>query len=433
MPQQFQAVKCYKCNTFQVQQVKKLQKFSCAICGEKQTIQHIYAISNAAKDIRLHVQRLNLGAAADHEVEEQAPLQRVDQVQDYEQRPEAPSGIQVDTACMNRAASCWTDFADDGGAALDCVPDEDCEDGIVTVLPDGKRGRWARGDQSRPYKQRRKEESNPMWQMRKTHAKQTPAQGRDSIPQYRAENFGKPTQREYGSHHQHAQPQASLSLDSRPYSHLNPTSNPSSHSDVMPAPQIQPLQRHQQIIPSLNGGSGIRDLQGAAQKAHQNQQPQLHNRCHPHLQHPQLGHTQDQGIRQLTFPAPTGAAPRDATGLPTAFASTTGVDVPRTTAGGLTDFIPQAQNGPPVRARYPSFEGAAGPCGWDAAVAVPQPRMGTTLNGWAHEQRGRAALRQGGQAKVPAGMGLWAEFEEDGERGDCGVDDPDEDGFVTCL
>ncbi|GIL48741.1 hypothetical protein Vafri_5204 [Volvox africanus] len=439
MPQQFQAVKCYKCNTFQVQQVKKVQKFNCAICGEKQTIQHIYAISNAAKDIRLHVQRLNLGTAADREAEEQAALQRLGQVPDYAEDPDAPSRAQVDRACIKRAASDWTDFPEDyDGAGLGCVVNEDCEDGIVTVLPDSKRGCWARSDQGRPYKQRRKEEGEPIWQMSKTHTNQVPAQGQDHTrSQYRPGSFGKPAQHGYSNihqhqHSQHAQPQASLSLGPRPYSHRISTPNPSC-SGVMPAPQTQSFQRHHQLVPSLSSPPSqgcIPDPQGAAHKSHQHQQYQPHNRWDPHPQHPL-----HQGQQQPTFPAPTPTAPGDATRLPTAYDGTTGVDALRTTAGGPTDLILHAPKGPPERAHLPSFGvpavGAPGLCGWGPAKAAPRPRMCATFSAGAHEQRGSAASLYEGPAKAPAGKGLWTEFEEDGGQGDCGLDD--EEGFVTCL
>lgn len=38
MPQQFHAVQCCSCRTFSVQQVKKVAKFKCAVCGEKQSV-----------------------------------------------------------------------------------------------------------------------------------------------------------------------------------------------------------------------------------------------------------------------------------------------------------------------------------------------------------------------------------------------------------
>lgn len=59
MPLEYQCLKCCQCQTFQAKQVTKANKFSCSACGTNQTVQHVFAISGAAKDIRLHVQRLN--------------------------------------------------------------------------------------------------------------------------------------------------------------------------------------------------------------------------------------------------------------------------------------------------------------------------------------------------------------------------------------
>lgn len=39
--QQFHAVQCFSCSTFQVQQVKKVAKFKCAVCGDKQSVRQV--------------------------------------------------------------------------------------------------------------------------------------------------------------------------------------------------------------------------------------------------------------------------------------------------------------------------------------------------------------------------------------------------------
>ncbi|EFJ51200.1 hypothetical protein VOLCADRAFT_88033 [Volvox carteri f. nagariensis] len=220
MPQQFQAVKCYKCNTFQVQQVKKVQKFNCAICGEKQTVQHIYAISDAAKDIRLHVQRLNMGAAAAQGAQEDAALQRLENVHTLGHTGHGvPTSLYVDTVQAKPAAVDWMAFADDGDdTGLDCGDDNGCER-LVTTLPDGKRGRGSRGCQSRPYKQRRMEESSSARQPNKGNASgitvQAPKQDQPHLQHSRL-NYAGPAQRVYGSSRQPAQPQNSTFPASRP-------------------------------------------------------------------------------------------------------------------------------------------------------------------------------------------------------------------------
>ncbi|KAJ8983346.1 hypothetical protein NQ317_003151 [Molorchus minor] len=58
MPQEFQVLQCYCCQTFQVDIVKKVLKWSCKMCGEKQSVKKIFA-KGSGKDCRLHVQELN--------------------------------------------------------------------------------------------------------------------------------------------------------------------------------------------------------------------------------------------------------------------------------------------------------------------------------------------------------------------------------------
>ncbi|XP_046368871.2 uncharacterized protein LOC124143799 [Haliotis rufescens] len=67
MPGQvFQVVQCYSCHTFQVQQRKKVNKWVCKMCGEKQSIKKVYGEGSGA-DCRVHVQKLNtLRGEMDH-------------------------------------------------------------------------------------------------------------------------------------------------------------------------------------------------------------------------------------------------------------------------------------------------------------------------------------------------------------------------------
>ena len=56
MPQEFQVLRCFKCETFQVSQVKKSPKWVCKICQEKQTTKHVYCrlgISVIAFDVKI--------------------------------------------------------------------------------------------------------------------------------------------------------------------------------------------------------------------------------------------------------------------------------------------------------------------------------------------------------------------------------------------
>ncbi|XP_038052478.1 MRN complex-interacting protein-like [Patiria miniata] len=61
MPQEFHVVRCYACQIFQVQQVKKISKWVCKMCGEKQSLKKEYG-RGSGQDCRRHVQRLNMTA-----------------------------------------------------------------------------------------------------------------------------------------------------------------------------------------------------------------------------------------------------------------------------------------------------------------------------------------------------------------------------------
>ncbi|XP_060783411.1 MRN complex-interacting protein isoform X2 [Neoarius graeffei] len=58
MVQEFHVLRCFSCQTFQVQQVKKSKKWSCKMCGEKQSLIKEYGRGTGA-DCRRHVQKLN--------------------------------------------------------------------------------------------------------------------------------------------------------------------------------------------------------------------------------------------------------------------------------------------------------------------------------------------------------------------------------------
>ncbi|XP_065124125.1 MRN complex-interacting protein [Paramisgurnus dabryanus] len=58
MVQEFHVLRCFSCQIFQVQQVKKSKKWQCKVCGEKQSVLKEYG-RGAAADCRRHVQKLN--------------------------------------------------------------------------------------------------------------------------------------------------------------------------------------------------------------------------------------------------------------------------------------------------------------------------------------------------------------------------------------
>ncbi|KAL6117187.1 mrnip [Pungitius sinensis] len=58
MVQEFHVLRCYSCESFQVQQVKKVNKWICKLCGEKQSQLKEFGRGSGA-DCRRHVQKLN--------------------------------------------------------------------------------------------------------------------------------------------------------------------------------------------------------------------------------------------------------------------------------------------------------------------------------------------------------------------------------------
>ncbi|XP_054245331.1 MRN complex-interacting protein [Indicator indicator] len=55
----FWVLRCCFCRRFQVQQAKRSGKWSCCVCGQRQTVQKIYG-QGSGRDCRHHVQKLNL-------------------------------------------------------------------------------------------------------------------------------------------------------------------------------------------------------------------------------------------------------------------------------------------------------------------------------------------------------------------------------------
>ena len=60
MPQKFQILRCFSCETFNVDIVKKTNlKWQCKMCGENQSIKNVYGTSDTAKECREIAQQLN--------------------------------------------------------------------------------------------------------------------------------------------------------------------------------------------------------------------------------------------------------------------------------------------------------------------------------------------------------------------------------------
>uniref|UniRef100_A0AAY4BQI9 MRN complex-interacting protein N-terminal domain-containing protein n=1 Tax=Denticeps clupeoides TaxID=299321 RepID=A0AAY4BQI9_9TELE len=56
MVQEFHVLRCFSCETFQVQQVKKSKKWSCKMCGEKQSAVKVNMVDGGMWALRLCVE-----------------------------------------------------------------------------------------------------------------------------------------------------------------------------------------------------------------------------------------------------------------------------------------------------------------------------------------------------------------------------------------
>jgi len=73
MPQSFHVLRCYKCLTFQVDIVKKANKWQCKVCGDKQSIKKVFC-TGTGLECRSVVQQLNLQIGQASQLAEQAAL-----------------------------------------------------------------------------------------------------------------------------------------------------------------------------------------------------------------------------------------------------------------------------------------------------------------------------------------------------------------------
>ncbi|XP_014906002.1 MRN complex-interacting protein isoform X3 [Poecilia latipinna] len=104
MVQDFHVVRCFRCQSFQVQQVKKAKKWSCKLCGEKQSLLKEFGRGSGA-DCRRHVQKLNAMRGAKMEEQEAHTWSLCEQEEEEEQQP---AGDQVRPAQVSR----WSKYLD---------------------------------------------------------------------------------------------------------------------------------------------------------------------------------------------------------------------------------------------------------------------------------------------------------------------------------
>ncbi|KAM4732514.1 MRN complex-interacting protein [Anableps anableps] len=119
MVQDFHVVRCFRCQSFQVQQVKKVKKWSCKLCGEKQSLLKEFGRGSGA-DCRRHVQKLNAMRGAVMERQEADTWSLCEQ-EEEEEEEEEHTGDQVRPAQVSR----WSKYLDIPGE------EESKEEGLV--------------------------------------------------------------------------------------------------------------------------------------------------------------------------------------------------------------------------------------------------------------------------------------------------------------
>ncbi|XP_023815308.1 MRN complex-interacting protein [Oryzias latipes] len=109
MVQEFHVVRCFSCQSFQVQQVKKVKKWLCKLCGQKQSLLKEFGRGSGA-DCRRHVQTLNAMRGAMMEEEHctwasQAQL-------DEEEEEEGEQQVEVEVAAAKEVSlgSRWSKY-----------------------------------------------------------------------------------------------------------------------------------------------------------------------------------------------------------------------------------------------------------------------------------------------------------------------------------
>ncbi|KAJ3327115.1 hypothetical protein HDU76_012355 [Blyttiomyces sp. JEL0837] len=153
----FQVLRCYaeSCQAFQVQQQKKAKKWSCLMCGAKQSLLRVYHESTAASECRQVVQQMN---ATRGEREELKNAIIADSYYNNDNEEQSYEGNYLDNEFHSRQQeyssgpadkaeqSKWSEFVDDGNCDDDGFVDENETEGNLTFhAPSSKHGRGGRG------------------------------------------------------------------------------------------------------------------------------------------------------------------------------------------------------------------------------------------------------------------------------------------------
>ncbi|XP_067240621.1 MRN complex-interacting protein isoform X2 [Chanodichthys erythropterus] len=130
MVQEFHVLRCFSCQTFQVQQVKKSKKWACKVCGEKQSLMKEFG-RGAAVDCRRHVQKLNALRGRLQEVSSERLGSQWEQDDEYEN--EDLDQDQMDKSEQEVAhVSRWSKYTDPSAEGPDEHEDEEEEQNVYT-------------------------------------------------------------------------------------------------------------------------------------------------------------------------------------------------------------------------------------------------------------------------------------------------------------
>ncbi|XP_070769809.1 MRN complex-interacting protein [Enoplosus armatus] len=112
MVQEFHVLQCFSCQSFQVQQVKKVNRWSCKVCGEKQSLLKEFGRGSGA-DCRRHVQKLNALRGAMMEEQEHNSWSQWKQVEaDGEDEPEEHDQLTTHSQVTQTRVSRWSKYLD---------------------------------------------------------------------------------------------------------------------------------------------------------------------------------------------------------------------------------------------------------------------------------------------------------------------------------
>ncbi|XP_038556066.1 MRN complex-interacting protein isoform X2 [Micropterus salmoides] len=129
MVQEFHVLQCFSCQSFQVQQVKKAPRWSCKLCGEKQSLLKESGRGSAA-DCRRHVQKLNAMRGTLMEKQERKNWSLWKQVEaDGEDEAEEPDQVKHAQVTQTQGSR-WRKYLD---TPEEAEPDEEEDDDSVLM------------------------------------------------------------------------------------------------------------------------------------------------------------------------------------------------------------------------------------------------------------------------------------------------------------